>query len=135
MKTFDFFAVAGFVALLGIGAMTFLRGDPTQEEVNGLKAVMPALVKEDFLRLAQDAGHADGVPWRQAFVLKTEAPFEDWYGMRGKHSLKINVVARRQDGALFSATYRVALDDRACTKEPKKCATLDGLSAFTRSET
>lgn len=130
MNKFDYFVVGGLVIFLGIGANILFRDGPTQKEVNDLRVAMPALVKEDFSRLVKNARPLDGVPWVKASVLHTEPPFEDWYGVTGRHSLKVNVVAQRQDGIKFWAIYRVELDDRACARQPKNCASLDGMSVL-----
>lgn len=134
MSKFDYFAASCLVVLLGIGAKVLLRSEPTQDEVNALKVTMPALVKVDFARLVGGSSGPDGVQWTNAFVLHTEPPYEDWYGISGKHSLKINVVAQRQDGAKFSATYRVALDNRECAKKPESCASLSALTALAKRD-
>lgn len=127
LNKFHLVAAGSVAILLAIGVSQLLPSSaPTQKELDDLKAAMPALATQDFARLAKDS--PSGSAWTSAHVVHVDLPFEDWYGFRAHHSLKVNLIAKRLDGATVSTTYRVALDNRSCTKEPKNCASLSGWS-------
>ena len=123
---FGYVAVGVIVGLLGLAKLWFPSA-PTQEEVDQLMVAMPALVKDDFARHVKGTISPDGIQWAAASVIHSDVPFEDWYGLWGAHSLKMDVVVQRQDGAKFTAMYKVSVDDQACTKQPKSCASVSGL--------